>query len=77
VPEVNDGKITAYKVDIVFLIDEVDDHSRDGEEDLLVGLIKYGGGTRSKGNLEEKVLNEIVVIQRMWFAKRTLQQLLV
>jgi len=67
-PEVNDKKITACKVDIVFLIDEVEDQSRDA----LAGLRKCGEGTRSGGILKEKVLNKIVVINggRVWFAKR-------
>jgi len=46
-PEADDGKITARKLDAVVLIDEVEDRTGDAEEDLLGGLKRRGGGASS------------------------------
>ncbi|KAK7382624.1 hypothetical protein VNO80_01569 [Phaseolus coccineus] len=61
-PEENDEKVTARKLNHVFLIDEVEDHSHDAKEDLHSGLRRCGGGANNSGILGKEVLNKVLVI---------------
>ncbi|KAK7342617.1 hypothetical protein VNO80_25573 [Phaseolus coccineus] len=65
--KVDDGKVIACKLNAVFLIDEVEDHSSDAEEDLLGDLKRHEGGDNNIGILEEEGIGFCVAIVRTTF----------